>query len=79
VELDGMSFIPSVPGVDAMAIELYLGLSKLPEGPEVEEGYSCLVVYYLQPLDHALPNTVIEVKSNSDGKCWKMSFVRSIS
>jgi hypothetical protein len=55
VELDGMSFIPAVLGVDAMAIGPYSGLSKRPDGLEVEEWYNYLFVHYLQPLDHALP------------------------
>jgi hypothetical protein len=71
VELDGMLFIPAVFGVDSMAVESYSGLSKLPEGPEVEEWHGYLFVYYLQPLDHAFPNPVVEVKSYRDGKCRK--------
>jgi hypothetical protein len=46
-----MSFIPAVLGVDAMTIEPYSGLSKPPESLEVEERYSSLFVYYIQPLD----------------------------
>jgi hypothetical protein len=66
-----MSSIPSVLGVDAIAIEPYPGLSKPPEGPKVKGSYSDFFVCYLQLLDHALPNTVIEVKSHRDGKCRK--------
>jgi hypothetical protein len=71
VELDEMLFISAVLGVNAMAIEPYSGLSKPLEGMEVEEWYRYLFVYYLHPLDRALLNTVIEVKSHRDGKCLK--------
>jgi hypothetical protein len=54
-----------------MAIEPYSGLSKPSEGREVEEWHNYLFMYYFQPLDHALPNTVIETKSHRDGKCRK--------
>jgi hypothetical protein len=66
---DGAAYVPCVLGVDAMAIEPYSSLSKPPEGPAVEEWYSYVFVYYLQPLDHALPNTVVEVSPHRDGKC----------
>jgi hypothetical protein len=46
LKLDGMLFIPAVLGVDAMAIEPYSRLLKAPEGPEVEEWYNYLFVYY---------------------------------
>jgi hypothetical protein len=46
VELDRRRYILAVLGVDAMAIERCSGLSKPPDGPEVEEWCSDLFAYY---------------------------------
>jgi hypothetical protein len=71
MEFGGMRFIPAFLDVDVIPIEPYSGLSKPPEGAEVEEWYSYLFIDYLQPLDHASPNAVIEVKLHRVGKYRK--------
>jgi hypothetical protein len=61
-----------------VSIEPYSGLSKPPEGAEVEKWYSYFFMYYLQPLDHALSNTVREVKSRRDGE-WRKDVICEIN
>jgi hypothetical protein len=78
-ELDGISGIAAVLGVAAMAVDPYSGFSKPSEGPEVEEWYRYLFVYYLQHLDHAVPNTGIEGSRRETINVGRMSFLRSIS